>query len=240
MKLIVNGAAGRMGGVLLERISADPALTLVAACDSREGYPSISSVSELADVIIDFSRHDAIYELARYASARRTPVVLATTGRTADEEAAVDALTAHVAVFVSANMSIGAALLCALVKKTARVFPSAEVEIVERHHDRKLDVPSGTAMTLAETVLIERAGGSIVVGRHENGLRSPLDIGIHSLRLGEETGSHEVIFSCGSEELTLTHRAVDRSLFADGALTAAGFILDKPAGRYGMEDILEI
>ncbi len=240
MRIIVNGAAGRMGGIICRMIEEDPELVLAAACDRCDGFPCVSDITAPADVLIDFSSHEATRELAQYAAGRGIPLVIATTGRTAEEDEVVKACAKNVAVFCSANMSVGVALLCELVKKAAHTFPAAEIELIERHHDRKLDVPSGTALMLANAVCEERPNSRIVVGRHENGRRSPEDIGIHSLRLGNEVGTHEVIFSCGNETVTVTHRAEDRALFADGALAAARFIAGKPAGLYSMKDIVGI
>ncbi len=240
MKIIVNGATGRLGRILCQKIKEDPNHILVAACSKRETSPSISDITESADVIIDFSNHEGTEELTRYAAERKIPVVIATTGRTPQEEDMVHACAEHVAVFSSANMSIGIALMCQLAKNVVKTFPSAEIEIIECHHNRKLDVPSGTALMCAKTIQEERPESRLVIGRHEYGRRNPMDIGIHSLRYGNEVGTHRMIFSCGNETLELCHRAEDVALFTDGALAAAKFIVGKSAGLYGMRDILEV
>lgn len=239
MKIIVNGAGGRQGSILCRKIEENPEHTLVAACSRRAQSPSISQIHESADVIIDFSSHEATEELTQYAQQRRIPLVIATTGRTDAEESMVHACARHIPVFSSANMSIGIALMCQLAKNTINAFPSAEIEIIECHHNRKVDVPSGTALMCARTIQQERPESHLVIGRHENGRRDPMDIGIHSLRYGNETGTHRIIFSCGNETLELTHRAEDVALFTDGALAAAEFIVKQPAGLYGMKDMLE-
>ncbi len=240
MKIIVNGAAGRMGQILCRKIEADPALTLTAACDRQEGYPVLGEITAEADMIIDFSNHASTEELTAYAAKRNMPLVIATTGRTPEEEEMVKACAKTVPVFSAANMSVGVAVLCQLAKSVLHTFPGAEIEIVETHHDRKVDVPSGTALMCAKALKEERPESDILVGRHENGRRDPMDISIHSLRYGNETGTHTVIFSCGNETLELTHRAGDRELFADGALAAAKFLNGKSAGLYGMQDMVEV
>lgn len=240
MKIIVNGATGRLGRILCQKIQESPEHTLVAACSRRESTPSLSDIREPADVIIDFSNHESTQLLTQYAAAQKIPVVIATTGRTAQEEDMVRACAEHVAVFSSANMSIGIALMCSLAKNVMKTFPSAEVEIIECHHNRKLDVPSGTALMCAHAIQQERPESKLVIGRHEYGRRNPTDIGIHSLRYGKEVGTHTMIFSCGNETLELCHKAEDVALFTDGALAAAKFIVEKPAGLYGMKDILEV
>ncbi len=238
MKIIVNGATGRLGSILCKKIQENPEHTLVAAC-SRSGV-SLSAVTEPADVIIDFSNHECTEALTAYAATHKIPVVIATTGRTEQEEALVQNCAEQVAVFSSANMSIGIALLCSLAKNVVKTFPSAEIEIVECHHHKKLDVPSGTALMCAKSIQQERPESRLVIGRHEYGRREPMDIGIHSLRYGREVGTHTIIFSCGDETLELCHRAEDVALFTDGALAAAKFIIGKSAGLYGMKDILEV
>ena len=141
-------------------------------------------------------------------------------------------------VFLSANMSLGVALLADLAKKAAAVFPDADIEIVEKHHNQKLDVPSGTALLLARRIKEARPEAQFVIGRHENGKRTQKEIGIHSLRLGNEVGTHEIIIATGSETVTIKHEAENRSLFANGALAAAAFLGGKAAGLYSMADIV--
>ena len=147
-------------------------------------------------------------------------------------------LDGRIDAFLSANMSIGVALLADLAKKAAAVFPDADIEIIERHHNQKVDVPSGTALLLARRIQEVRPEAELVVGRHENGKRTPTEIGIHSLRYGSEVGTHEIILSNGSETVTLKHEAESRVLFARGAVAAAEFIVGKAPGLYDMRDII--
>lgn len=240
MKIIVHGAAGRMGTEVIRLISGE--YELAAAVDAFGGEGFLSSLDDFtgeADCIIDFSNHAATEALLAYAVKRNIPVVLATTGHTEDELAKIADAARAIPVFHSANMSLGVAVLCSLAKQAAAAFPDADIEIVEKHHNRKLDVPSGTALMLANEIKEVRPDAEYVIGRHEYGKRTKNEIGIHSLRLGNVVGEHEVIISTDTQSLTLKHEAASRNLFADGAMTAAKFIVRQPAGLYQMKDIIE-
>ena len=243
MDIIINGANGRMGRILDEAVARGGAHRVVARVDSRnaggEGLSSLDQYDGPADVVIDFSIHTATTQVMDYCVRRGLPVVVATTGQTEEEQAVIRAAAEKVPVFVSANMSIGVALLADLAARAAAAFPGADIEIVECHHNQKLDVPSGTALLLARRLKEVRPRAQLVVGRHENGKRDPGEIGIHSLRYGSEVGIHEIIISTGSETVTLRHQAENRSLFADGAIAAAGYIVGKEPGMYDMRSMME-
>lgn len=245
MDIIITGANGRMGRMLTEVIAADGTHTVAARVspsyytDSAAGtYPYPEQSTDPADVLIDFSNRAATVSLMDYCVSRRLPAVIATTAQTEEDMAAIRAAAETVPIFYSANMSIGVALLAELAKKAAAVFPDADIEIVERHHAQKVDVPSGTALLLARRICEVRPDAQLVVGRHENGKRDPREIGIHSLRYGGEVGTHEIVLSNGSETITLKHEAESRALFARGALAAAEFLLGKGPGLYDMRDII--
>ena len=247
MKLVLNGAAGRMGQMLAQRCADGflPGAELAALVDTAfppeaeaPRYHALSQYQGAADVVLDFSNHAAAEALLDYCVSRRLPVVVASTGHTQSEKEKIRQAAEEIPVFLSANMSIGVAVLARLAREAVAVFPQADVEIVEIHHNQKLDVPSGTALMLAEELRSVREQAVLLVGRHENGKRTAEEIGIHSLRLGNEVGIHEILISTGNETLTLKHQAVSRALFADGALTAAAFLAGKPAGLYTMKDIL--
>ena len=174
-----------------------------------------------------------------YAVSRKLPVVVATTGHTEAELEMIRKAADSVPVFWSGNMSVGIALLAKLAKQTAAMFPDADIEIVESHHNQKLDVPSGTALMLARAVQEARPDNRLLVGRHENGKREKGQIGIHSLRMGNTVGIHEVIVNTGTQVITLKHEAQDRALFAEGALAAAAFLIRQTPGLYTMEDMLK-
>ncbi len=245
MNIIVNGAGGRMGGVLCNLIK-QTGHTLAArvsvefTTDAAAGvYQTLGEFTGDADCVIDFSNHTAIPALCDYCVSRDLPVVIATTGLSEEELACVQTAANDIPVFRSANMSLGVALLSCLTKIAAKALPDADIEIMEAHHNQKLDVPSGTALLLADAVKDVRPDAVYNVGRHENGKRQKNEIGIHSLRMGSEVGTHEVIFALGSQVITLKHEAENRALFAEGALAAAAFLLGKAPAIYTMDDIFD-
>ena len=241
MNIILNGAKGRMGRIV-DAAAAAGGHSVVARVDfgyaGGEGLRTLDEYQGPADVVIDFSNHAATAQVVDYCTKRGLPVVVATTGQTEEELALIDGAAKTVPVFLSANMSLGVALLADLAKKAAAVFPDADIEIIEKHHNQKLDVPSGTALLLARRIREARPAAEFVIGRHENGKRRPEEIGIHSLRYGNEVGTHEIIISTGRETLTLKHEAENRALFADGALAAAAFVCGRAPGLYDMRDML--
>lgn len=240
MNIIVNGAAGRMGGHVM-RLAREAGHTVAAAVDRAGGegiLPSLNDYTGPADVVIDFSFHTAAGELAAYCVERKIPLVAATTGYTEEEMAILRKASEQIPVFQSFNMSLGVALLTKLVREAAAVFSSADVEIVEAHHNRKADAPSGTAVMLANAVKSVRAGMECVYGRSGQHKRQPNEIGVHALRMGNVVGQHEVIFGTDSQTITLKHEAHDRALFAEGAVTAAAFLISQGPGFYNMDDIL--
>ena len=246
MQIIVHGATGRMGQNLWKLIEQNPGHTLAAAvspeletCPERQAYHSLADYQGPADMIVDFSHHSAVGALLDYAEARQIPVVIGTTSHTGEEKARIAEAAGRIAVFQSGNMSVGVALLVQLARQTAQAFPDAEIEIVEIHHDQKLDVPSGTALMIADGIKSVRPGTTYNIGRPENGKRTREEIGLHSLRLGNVVGIHEVLVSTGTQTITLKHEAHDRMLFAEGAMTAAQYLEGKPAGLYNMQTMLE-
>ncbi len=244
MDIIINGANGRMGRILAEQIGASGAHRVAARVDRNAGpdsgvLTSLDCFQGRADALIDFSHHAAAASILAFCGARRLPAVIATTGQTEEELALIRRAAERIPVFLSANMSIGVALLADLARRAASVFPDADIEIIERHHNQKLDVPSGTALLLARRIREARPEAEFLVGRHENGRRTAKEIGIHSLRYGSEVGTHEIIISTGSETITLKHEAENRALFAQGALAAAAFLQGKAPGLYDMRGIVE-
>lgn len=246
MRIVLTGASGRMGREMLTAVAATEGRVTVAAAVDISGiavlgiptYSSLSEVREEADVLVDFSHHSATAELIAFAEARRMPLVIATTGQTEEERATIAKAAETLPVFFSGNMSIGIALLISLAKQAAAIFPDADVEIVETHHNKKLDAPSGTALMLAEGVREVREGGEVTVGRHGNCPRKQGEIGIQSLRMGNVVGIHEVHVNTGSQTITLRHEAHSRALFAEGALSAAEYLVGRPAGMYNVRDLL--
>ena len=242
MRILINGAGGRMGKALTAMIEKGCRNALLAGSVDPfvEGMlPSLDQFDGQADCIIDFSNHTGTEGLTAYAVTHNLPLVIATTGHTVEELVLIRAAAEKIPVFYSGNMSLGIALLTELARQTARMFPDADIEIVESHHNQKLDVPSGTALMLAKAIKEARPEAEFLVGRHENGKRTREEIGIHSLRMGNTVGIHEVIVNTGTQIITLKHEAQDRALFAEGALAAAACILGKAPGLYSMNDIVK-
>lgn len=242
IRAIVHGAGGHMGSILADLAEKADDFELVAKVDKYAAggdiLPSLYDFTGEADVVIDFSHHTSAPELIAWALAHKTAVIVATTGHDDAEKAQICAAGAEIPVFYAANMSIGIALLCELAKKTAAVFPDADIEIVEMHHNRKLDAPSGTALKIADAVRESRPGAPVVCGRSGMAKREKGEIGIASLRMGNLPGTHEVIVTTNNQAITLKHEVYDRALFADGALAAARFLVGKPAGLYDVKDII--
>lgn len=246
MNIIVNGAAGRMGQILCELIEKSEKHTVAAYCSLEyEGsedalhFADIGSFEGQADCIIDFSSHKATRTVTDYAVKRALPLVIATTGQDEGEMELIRSASEKIPLFYSQNMSFGVALLSCLAKIAAKALPEADIEIIEKHHNRKLDVPSGTAILLADGIRSVKESCTYNIGRHENGKRTKQEIGIHSVRMGNEVGTHEVIFALDSQVITLKHEAENRGLFAEGAMTAAAFLVTKQPGYYNMDDILD-
>ena len=245
MRLVINGADGRMGRMLIQLLEGREDASVVArvdrtlSTDAAAGtYSALDQYRGSADALIDFSHHGATGAVVDYCVSRRLPAVICTTGQTEAEQAMIRRAAEQIPVFQSANMSIGVAVLADLARRAAAAFPEADIEIVERHHNQKLDAPSGTALLLARRIREVRENAEFVVGRSGNGKRRPEEIGIHALRYGSEVGTHEIIISNGRETLTLKHEAESRALFADGALAAAAFLAGRAPGLYDMRDLL--
>lgn len=242
IKVIINGACGRMGQEVEKIVEASEDLKLAARVDKMADqsgcYSNINDFDGDADVIIDFSNHLGTKELLDYAVKKGIPTVVATTGHTDEELEMITEASKKVAVFHSANMSLGVALLVELAKRTAEVMPEADIEIVETHHNRKLDAPSGTALMIANELKKVREHARFVLGRSGNAKRESDEIGISAVRRGNIVGIHEVLVSTDSQTITLKHEAHSRALFADGGISAARFLVGKPAGLYDMHSIV--
>ena len=246
MKILVSGLYGHMGrevaallkngaegGQLVAGVSLDIDGTFDVPC-SESFADAVSDV----DCIVDFSHHSCTKDLLEFAVFHNIPVVLATTGQTDEEKQMINDASGHIPLFFAANYSLGVALLIDLAKKAAAVMDDAEIEIVEQHHNRKVDAPSGTALAIAHAIQEVRPESNIVTGRSGYGKREKNDIGIQSVRMGNIVGIHEVIIGTNNQSITLKHEAYSRALFAEGALKAAAFIIGKPAGLYDMKDLL--
>ncbi len=246
MKIVINGVFGRMGKALAAKAAAADDITVVYGvdvCAGKADFPVGDSLDAFAgecDAVIDFSHHSLTKAVCDFAVNRGVPVVICTTGQTDEEKAYIEKAAEKVAVFKSANMSVGIALLCKLAKQAAAVLDGADIEIIEKHHNQKLDAPSGTALMLADAVKSVREDSEYVYDRHGyRKKRADNEIGIHAVRAGNIVGEHELIFALGNEIVTLSHSAASRELFADGAIRAARFVAGKSAGMYNMDGLVE-
>ncbi len=241
MRVAVVGAAGRMGSEVLKLMAQaeyEPAIK-VDARGGEDVFTSLDASDVIPDVIVDFSYHTAIPEILEYAVKNNVPVVTATTGYTEEELAIIAKASETIPVFRSANMSLGANLLCELARQTAARFENADIEIVETHHNMKADSPSGTALMLADAVKEVRPDAVYVCGRNGMHKREANEIGIHAVRRGGIVGTHEVIITTGTQSITLKHEAYTRTIFAEGALSAASYLVGKEPGMYNMKDLLK-
>ena len=243
MRILLCGYGGHMGREVRACAERAKDCEIVAGIDpmaKAEGIcvPSFDDCRAEADVIIDFSHHSMTGALLDYAEKQNLPVVLATTGQTEDEKERIRQAEKKIPVFLAANYSLGIATLTDLVKRAAALYPDGEIEIVEQHHDRKLDAPSGTALSLFRAVQEVRPEAKAVTGRSGMGKREPQDVGIHAIRMGNIVGVHEVMIGTQNERITLKHEAFSRGVFAEGSLKAAAFIAGKAPGLYDMKDLL--
>ena len=238
MRAVICGANGAMGKLICG-ILGDEIVGKVSI-DGENGVPrTFARLGKVtADVVIDFSHHTAVADVLEYAKTIGAAAVIGTTGHTPEEKALIHAAATEIPVFYSGNMSLGIAVLCRLARDAAKYFPDADIEIVEIHHNRKVDAPSGTAHMLFNAIQEVRPEAVENCGRAGEGKRTKKEIGISSLRMGSVVGVHEVHIHTGTQHLTLKHEAVTRGMLADGAVDAARFMVGKPAGLYNMENML--
>ena len=247
IKIILCGACGKMGGNVLSLLADDESATAVCGVDlyPREigipVYTDFSQIQESADVIIDFSSPVGLVERLEYAKAHKLGIVLASTGFSATDLELINAYAKDVAIFKTANLSLGVNLMQALIKTAAQVLGNAyDVEIIERHHNLKKDAPSGTALMLADTINEAFENEKRIVNGRAGivGAREKTEIGMHAVRGGTIVGEHEVMFAGEDEIITISHSARSKRVFAVGAIRAAKFLRKKEAGMYEMKDLL--
>ena len=248
VEVILHGCNGRMGQMLSELISKDEEMKVVAGIEpsgeAKNDYPVYKSFDELketADVIIDFSTASAIDGLLDYCEKTHTPLVLCSTGLSEAQLGRVERLAKVSAVLVSANMSLGINVLLKLLKNVTKTLygNGFDIEIVEKHHNQKLDAPSGTALALADVMKEELDDISYNLDRSKvRKKRERNEIGISAVRGGTIVGEHEVIFAGTDEVIEIKHTAYSRAIFAKGAMSAAKFLSGKSAGKYNMSDVI--
>ncbi|GHU73511.1 4-hydroxy-tetrahydrodipicolinate reductase [Clostridia bacterium] len=249
-RILLHGALGRMGKAIAALAQEPGALVSVAAgVDARadgqaSGFPLyriLDEVKEAADVVVDFTKPEALTALLTFARKRNTALVLATTGYDDADLIRIAAAARDIPIFRSANFSVGVHVLMELARRAALTLPGCDVEITETHHRTKLDAPSGTALALARA--IDEANTSHLIPRYGRAPNEPPrqtgELGIHALRGGSAAGDHTVYFLMDGETIELTHRAHSRDVFARGALRAAHWVAGKPPGLYGMKDMLD-
>lgn len=242
MRIILNGADGRMGREVRRIIEtgyrgAELAAAVDPGASDKRIHTKLNDFDQEADVIVDFSHPGALPDLIGYATKRRLPLVIATTGHNETDLMRIHDAAQIIPVLQCANTSIGIVLMVQLVKRAVAAFPEADIEIIETHHNRKADAPSGTALLLARAIQTVRPDAKIVSGRSGASKRSPREIGISAVRRGNIVGTHEVLISTDTQTLTLTHEAHNRALFAEGAIVAAEFICRQEPGYYSMDDL---
>ena len=250
LRLVISGCNGYMGKVVAEIAEGDPDITIAAGfdvnTDTRCAFPVFSDPAEfsgMADAVVDFSAPQALDKLLVYGVRTKTPLILCTTGYSPEQLKAIENAAEHIPVFKSANMSLGINLLSDLIKRACAVLGDAfDVEIVERHHRRKVDAPSGTALMLADAAAAALPHSSEYVFERQSRRqpRETAEIGISSVRGGTIVGQHEIIFAGLDEVIELKHTAASRDIFAAGAVKAAKFFINvnKP-GLYDMSDVLK-
>ncbi len=246
---VISGCFGKMGRVVADVISKRTDIETVAGIDKVipgelpfETVTDVRSITCKPDVIIDFSHPSALPGLLDYAKLGGTALVLATTGYSEQDISDIKSASSIVPIFFTANMSIGINLLSALAKKAATILGDGyDIEIVEKHHNQKIDAPSGTALMLADSINEAREEEyHYIYDRHsQRKKRDSKEIGIHSVRGGTIVGEHEIIFAGRDEVITLSHSAASKEVFAVGAVNAAVFLAGKPAGMYSMQDLIE-
>lgn len=248
--IIINGVNGHMGHVLVSMSEKDPELSVVAGIDpygtndySFPVYDSLAACRESADVVVDFSSPKAVDSILQECENRSLPIVLCTTGLSNEQLSHVNRASKSIAVLRSANMSLGINTLINVLKSFSSVFTDAgyDVEIVEAHHNQKVDAPSGTALALADAV---KEGADedfeyVYERQSRRQKRGAKELGISSIRGGNVAGTHEVMFLGEDEQIVFRHEATSKNVFAKGALEAAKFLKGKPAGMYDMQDVIK-
>ncbi len=248
LRIFLNGCNGHMGKVITDICSQSDSVKIVAGADIQTTpcafpvYASATDCKEDFDVIIDFSHVNSFASVLSLAESRLKPIVMCTTGLSEDNKSRLHLLSEKVAVFHSANMSLGISVIINLVKKAAEIlYPDFDIELLESHHNRKIDAPSGTALMIADALNSAISDNlEYVYDRHnERHSREKSTIGIHSIRGGNIVGDHSVIFAGPEENIVISHSALTRNVFARGAVKAAQFISDVRPGLYTMNDLVE-
>ena len=244
IKIALFGCNGKMGQVISNLLANDEDAKISFGFDinteKKNSYPvydDINKIKEDADVVIDFSHPALLPSILEYCKAKKKGAVIATTGLSEEQIAEIEELSKEVPVFRSANMSLGIAALIKAAKSVLQFFPDADIEIVEAHHNKKVDAPSGTALLIGNELKEVRPDSQLVCGRSGYGKREKNDIGISAIRMGAVVGEHTVYICTEAQTITLTHTAHNRRMLAEGTIMAAEFLYGKPVGKYNMNDL---
>ena len=247
IKVLISGISGKMGNELINAINeTDDMKVTCGICRSKidvdiPTYKNINDVKEKFDVIIDFSRPDLTMEILDFLKNKNIPIVIATTGFSDEELNRINDYSKYISIFKSSNMSFEINIICNIVSKLSNLLKDSDIEIVETHHRNKIDSPSGTALMIANSINESRNNEmDYIYDRHSiKNKRSDKEIGIHSIRGGNEVGKHSILFFGNDESLEITHTVNSRKVFALGALKAARFIINQKNGLYNMNDLIE-
>lgn len=245
LKVIINGCSGKMGRVLAKCVIEDPELELICGVSPNntdnlnfKTYTNFNDIKEVADVIIDFSHHSALSEVLRYSVDTKTPLVIATTGYNDDELNKIYEASKVIPLFHSYNMSLGVNILLRLVKQAAKVLNDFDIEVIEKHHNKKVDAPSGTAVMIANAIKEVLPNVENNYGRYgREAKRKENEIGIHAIRGGTIVGEHDVIFAGHDEIVEIKHTAQSKDIFAKGSIVAAKFLVSQKPGYYNMDNM---
>lgn len=248
INILMSGCNGKMGQVITRLAAQSEDMRIVAGCDISDAikntypvYTNIADCDKQADVIIDFSNPTAFDAVLAYAAAKKIPLIMATTGLSQTQIKLLGTVSKQIPVFFSANMSLGVNLLIDLVKRAARILENSfDIEIVEKHHNQKLDAPSGTALAIADAInsVLDNKQEYIYDRHSRRKKRSRREIGIHAVRGGTIVGDHSVIFAGNDEIIEINHTAMSKEIFGVGALRAAKFLYKKKPGMYAMKDLI--
>lgn len=245
MNILLSGCCGFMGAEVINAVKQTQTVNIVAGVDivpnDSLGFPcskSFENTYAKVDCIIDFSNHSSTNALLDFAVKNNIPVCIATTGQTESEKNEIIRASENIPIFFASNYCLGIALLIQAAKKIASALPDSEIEIIEYHHSRKADAPSGTALSIFNALNEIRPNAYPNLSRHSSGKRDKSEIGISSVRIGNICGIHEIIIGNESQTITLKHEANTRKVFAEGALVAAEYLLNKRNGLYKIEDLI--
>lgn len=246
LKVVVNGCLGKMGKVLTRCVIEDKDLELVCGVSQNPSpneefkiYPRMVDITEDVDVVIDFSHHSTLDDVLEFSLDTKTPLVIATTGYNEDELSKIREASKIIPIFHSSNMSLGVNVLLKLAKEATKMLEGFDIEVLEKHHNKKVDAPSGTAIMIANAIKEVLPSIEYNYGRYgREAKRNDNEIGIHAIRGGTIVGEHDVIYAGHDEIIELKHIAQSKDIFAKGSITAAKYLANKEPGYYNMDNML--